>query len=145
MSTKDRYDRQFDGLLNEIDRSAVEASDGEILEDAKLAGIDVEASAKDLRQRFLDTARAYHKRKFVQAKQAYTNEVKGLEDRKLQIPASAAQQRALLQLTIAQQTQKGLALTARFRDFENLPDSDLPAVLEELDALGLLSPQDKKE
>ena len=46
MSNKDRYDRQLDGLLNQIDRSAVEASDAEILEDAKLAGVDIEANAK---------------------------------------------------------------------------------------------------
>jgi hypothetical protein len=139
MSNKDRYDRQLDGLLNEIDRSTVEASDAEILEDAKLAGVDIEANAKHLRQRFLDTARAFHKRKFVQAKQAYANELKDLQDRTFQIPASAAQQRALLQ-----QAQKAMTVGA-FRDFESMPDSDLPGLLEELYALGLLPPEDEKE
>jgi hypothetical protein len=139
MSSKDRYDRQLDGLLNEIDRSAVEASDAEILEDAKLAGIDIEANAKDLRQRFLDSARAYYKRKFVQAKHDYAHEVKDLQDRKFQIPASAARQRALLQ-----QAQKAMTVSA-FRDFEGMPDSDLPALIEELYALGLLPPQDEEE
>ena len=139
MSNKDRYDRQLDGLLNQIDRSAVEASDAEILEDAKLAGVDIEANAKQMRQRFLDTARAFHKRKFVEAKQAYANEVKDLQDRVFQIPASPAQQRALLQ-----QAQKAMTVGA-FRDFEGMPDSDLPALIEELYALGLLPPEDEKE
>jgi hypothetical protein len=139
MSSKDRYDRQLDGLLNEIDRSAVEASDAEILEDAKQAGVDSAASAEHLRQRFLDSARGYYKRKFVQAKQDYAHEVKDLQDRKFQIPASAARQRALLQ-----QAQKAMTVGA-FRDFEGMPDSDLPALIEELYALGLLPPQDEKE
>jgi hypothetical protein len=139
MSNKDRYDRQLDGLLNEIDRSAVEASDAEILEDAKLVGVDVEANAKQMRQRFLETARAFHKRKFIQAKQAYANEVKDLQDRVFQIPASPVQQRALLQ-----QAQKTMAVGA-FRDFEGMPDSDLPGLIEELYALGLLPPEDEKE
>ena len=139
MSNKDRYDHQLDGLLNQIDRSAVEASDAEILEDAKSAGVDIEANAKHLRQRFLETARAFHKRKFVQAKQAYANEVKDLQDRVFQIPASPTQQRALLQ-----QAQKAMSVGA-FRDFEGMPDSDLPALIEELYALGLLPPEDEKE
>jgi hypothetical protein len=138
MSSKDRYDHQIDGLLNEIDRSAVEASDAEILEDAKLAGVDSVANAKHLRQRFLDIARAYYKRKFVQAKQEYAHEVKDLQDRKFQIPASPARQRALLQ-----QAQKAMTVGA-FRDFEGVPDSDLPALIEELYALGLLPPPDEK-
>jgi hypothetical protein len=139
MSNNDRYDRQLDGLLNEIDRSTVEASDAEILEDAKLAGVDTEANAKHLRQRFLDTARAFHKRKFVQAKQAYANEVKDLQDRTFRIPASPADQRELLQ-----QAQKAMTVGA-FRDFEGMPDSDLPGLIEELYALGLLPPEGEKE
>jgi len=139
MSDKDRYDRQLDGLLNEIDRFAVEASDAEILEDANLAGVDIEANAKHLKQRFRDTARTFHKRKFVQAKHAYANEVKDLQDRAFHILASPAQQRALLQ-----QAQKAMAVGA-FRDFECMPDSDLPGLIEELYALGLLPPEDKKE
>jgi hypothetical protein len=139
MANKDRYDRQLDALLDEIDRSAIQASAAEILEDAKLAGVDIEANAKHLKQRFLDTARAYHKRKFTQAKQAYAHEAKDLQDRKFQIPDSAAQQRALLQ-----QAQKTMTVWA-FRDFESMPDSDLPDLVEELYALGLLPPADKKE
>lgn len=139
MSNKDRYDLQLDGLLNEIDRSMAGASDAEIREDAKVVGVDLEANAKYLRQRFLDTSRAFHKRKFVEARQAYIHEVKDLQDRKFRIPASAAQQRALLL-----EAQKGMAVGA-FRDFESMPDSDLPGMIEELYALGLLPPHDEKE
>ena len=138
MSNKDRYDRQLDALLNEIDRSLAEASDAEIGEDAKLAGVDIEANAIHLRERFVDAARAFHKRKFVQAKQAYAREVNNLQSRTYEIPASAAQQRALLL-----QAQSAMTVGA-FRDFESMPDSDLPALIEELYALGLLPLPDKK-
>lgn len=139
MSNKGRDDRQLDALLNEIDRSAVQASDAEILQDAKQAGVDIEANAKHLRQRFLETSRAYHKRKLVQAKEAYAHELKDLQEGKFQIPASAAQQRVLLQ-----QAQQVMTVGA-FRDFESMPDSDLPALIEELYALGLLPLGDDKE
>jgi hypothetical protein len=139
MSNNDRYDRQLDSLLQEIDRSTIEASDAEILEDAKLEGIDIQANANDLRQRFLDIAQAFHKRKFVQAKQDYADAVGELQDRTFQIPTSPAQQRALLQ-----QAQKAMTVAA-FREFDGMPDSDLPGLIEELYALGLLPQQDGKE
>jgi len=138
MSNKERYDRQLDALLNEIDRSLAEASDAELAEDAKLAGVDIEANAKHLRERFVDTARAFHKRKFFQAKQAYAREASDLQRRTFEIPASATQQRALLQ-----QAQSAMTVGA-FRDFESVPDSDLPALIEELYALGLLPLPDEK-
>jgi hypothetical protein len=139
MSSKDRYDRQLDGLLNAMDRSLVEASDAEILEDAKLAGIDFAANASRMRERFLGVARVYHKRKFVEAKDAYASEVDNLQRRTFRIPASPIQQRALLQ-----QAQKSISVSA-FRDFEGMPDSDLPGLIEELYALGLIPPEDEKE
>ena len=140
MSNKDRYDHQLDGLLNEIDRSAVEASDAEILEDAKLAGVDIEANAKHTEAAFSGhrsgvSASASSSRQ----NRLIANEVKDLQDRVFQIPASPTQQRALLQ-----QAQKAMTVGA-FRDFEGMPDSDLPALIEELYALGLLPPEDEKE
>lgn len=138
MSSKDRPDRQLDALLNEIDRTLAEASDAEITEDASLAGVDIEANAKQLRQRFLDQARAFQKRKLTEAKQAYASELKDLQSRTFQIPASPTQQRALLQ-----QAQKAMAVSA-FRDFDSVPDTDLPGLIEELYALGLLLPDEQE-
>ena len=139
MSNKDRPDRQLDALLNEIDRSLVDATDAEITEDARLAGVDIEANARQLRQRFLDRARGFQKRKLAEARAAYAGELKNLQNRKFQIPASPAQQRALLQ-----QAQQAMAVSA-FRDFDSVPDSDLPGLIEELYALGLLPPPDEQE
>ena len=51
----------------------------------------------------------------------------------------------LLQLVVARQARAGVALTAKFRDFDSLPDSDLPGLIEELEALGLLPPGNESE
>jgi hypothetical protein len=144
MSSNDRHDLQLEALLDEIDRSIMEASDAEVLQDARLAGVDPTANAKELKQRFLNAARAFQKRKLTLAKQAYAENVKHLSKRRVRIPASASEQRDLLQLTIAQHAQQGLALTAKYRDFESIPDSDLPELLQELAALHLLANDDEE-
>jgi hypothetical protein len=144
MSNKDRYDLQMEGLLDEIDRSIIEASDEEVSEEAKVAGVDLRANADDLKGRFAAAARTFKKRKFAVAQKEYDRRLEDLQAKPFQIPVSATEQRALLQLVIAQQVQSGASLTAKFRDFESLPDSDLLALLEELASLGLLPKQDEK-
>jgi hypothetical protein len=143
MSSETRHDRQLQSLLDELHRSLLQASDDELLGEARSAGIDPVENAKNLRQRFLGAAQRYQKRKFEAAKQAYASQTEALKQRSYQLPVSAAEQRALLQIVVAQQSQVGISLTAKFRDFESLPDSDLPGLLDELAALGLL-PQRKE-
>ena len=138
MSDKDRYDRQLKGLVDALSRSISEASDEEVVEDARLSGVDLDANGARLKQVFSDTAKGFHKRKFVQAQQAYNRESENLQRRSFQLPTSPAERRALLQLVVAQQAQIGSSLTAKFRDFEKLSDTDVKSLLEELAALDLM-------
>jgi hypothetical protein len=138
MSNEPRHDRHFESLLDELDRSTLAASDAEILEDARAAGIDPAANARELKTKFMEMARRYQKRKFEAAKLAHTREADSLTRGSYRIPTSPIEQRQLLELVVAQQAQAGQALTAKFRDFKSLPDSDLPGLIEELAALGLL-------
>lgn len=138
MSNEPRHDRHFESLLDELDRSTLTASDAEILEDARAAGVDPAANARELKTKFMEMARRYQKRKFAAAKLAHTREADALSKRSYRIPTSPIEQRQLLELVVAQQAQAGQALTAKFRDLESLPDSDLPGLIEELAALGLL-------
>jgi hypothetical protein len=145
MPNENRYDLQLQSLLDECDRSLIQCSDAEVLEEARVAGVDPVENAKALRERFLGTARRYQKRKFEAAKQAYNAETEAFSTRSYRLPTTAAEQRVLLQLVIAQQVQVGSGLTAKFRDFESLPDSDLPGLLDELNALGLLPKLEDQE
>jgi hypothetical protein len=138
MSSKDRYDLQLKSLVSALSHSIVEATDEEIQEDARLAAVDLDANAGQLKQMFTDTVKSFHKRKFVQAEKDYNRETQNLRRSSFQLPTSAAEQRALLQLVAAQQAQRGASFTAGFRNFENLSDSDVASLLEELAALGLL-------
>src|SRR5450759_1285481 len=138
MSNKDRYDLQLKSLVDALSRSIVEATDEEIQEDARLARVDLDANAAQLKQMFTDTAKYFHKRKFVQAKEDYDREAQELQRSSFQLPASPAERRALVQLVAARQAELGSPFTLGHRDFENLSDSDVASLLEELAALGLL-------
>lgn len=138
MSNKDRYDLHLRALVKELSRSIVEATDEEIKEDARLAGVDLDVNAAQMKERFTDIAKSFHQRKFVQAQEAYKVEVQNLQRRSFQLPASVAEQRALLHLVATQQAATGASFTAKFRDFDNLSDSDVASLLEELAALGVL-------
>ena len=145
MSNEPRHDRHLESLLDELDRSSLRATDAEVLEDARAAGVDPAANAQTLKAHFLAMVRRSQKRKFETAKLAHAKQTDALSKRSYQVPTSPAEQRMLLQLVVAQQARAGTALTAKFRDFDSLPDSDLPGLIEELEALGLLPPTNESE
>ncbi len=138
MSNKDRYDLQFKNLVDALSRSIIDATDEEIQEDARLAGVDLDANAAQLKRRLAATAKKFHKRKFFRAQEDYRKEVQNIQHSSFQLPASADERRTLLQLVAAQQAQRGAPLTAHGRDLEKLSDNDVTSLLEELAALGLL-------
>jgi hypothetical protein len=138
MSNKDRYELQLKNLVHSLSRSLVEAGDEEIQEDARIIGFDLDSNATELKQMFAITSRNFHQRKLREAQEAYKREVQNLQRTSFRLPATAAEQRALLGLVAAQQAASGGGLTAKFRDFETLSDADVTSLLEELAALGLL-------
>jgi hypothetical protein len=138
MSDKYRYDQQVGGLVRGLLLSIIESTDEEIQEDARLAGADLDANATRLKRRFDDITKTFRQRKFVAAQDAYKAEVQRLQHRFVYLPSSPIEQRALLRLVATQQVQRGVPLTAKFRDFDNLSDADVASLLEELAALGLI-------
>ena len=109
------------------------------------AGVDPAVNAQELNGKSLSAARRYQKRKFDEAKLAHSRQIEAFSRSSYRAPASPAEQRRLLQLVVARQAQTGQALTAKFRDFESLPDGDLPGLIEELEALGLLPESNETE
>ena len=51
MSNEPRHDRHLESLLDELDRSSLRATDAEVLEDARTAGVDAAANAQGLRHK----------------------------------------------------------------------------------------------
>jgi hypothetical protein len=91
---------------------------------------------------FRETARNFRKRKFAAAKQQYEKRSNELLQSPVELPEAEADRRQLLQLVVAQCAQRGIPLTAKFRDFEGMSDNDLKSLLEELAALGVLPKRD---
>jgi hypothetical protein len=138
MSNKDRYDLQLINVVRHVSHSIIEASDEEIREDARQAGVDLQAHAADMKTRFADIAKRIRQKKLTAAKEAYQIEVEKLAKRTFHLPSSPAEQRALLQLIAAQHAAGSGLFTAKFRDLEKFSDSDVASLLEELAALGLI-------
>ena len=138
MSNKDRYDLQFRNVVRHLSRSIVEATDEEIREDARQAGVDLQAHAADMKRQFESIAKTIRQKKLVAARETYEIEVERLRRPSFTLPSSPTEQRALLQLIAAQHVAGSGVFTAKFRDFDKLSDNDVASLLEELAALGLL-------
>jgi hypothetical protein len=139
MSNKDRYDLQLRNVVRHLSQSIIEATDEEIREDSRQAGVDLQAHAADMKRQFESIAKTMRQKKLVAAKEAYEIEVEKLRRPSFTLPSSPTEQRALLQLVAAQHVTGSGLFTAKFRDFEKLSDNDVASLLEELAALGLLS------
>lgn len=142
MSNKDRYDLQLKAMADALSESIIDASDQEIQEEARLAGVDLAANAARLKQMLTDTAKRFHKRKFYEAQTAYSTEVEKIQSRSrsCRLPETPLGRLSLLQ-SLAQQ---GIPLTVQGRDLDGLPDNDIISLLEELAALGMLPDDDAK-
>jgi hypothetical protein len=138
MSNRDRYDLQLRNIVRHLSQSIIAASDEEIREDARQAGVDLQAHAADMKIRFENIAKRLRLKKLAAAKELYEIEVEKLTKRRFDLPSSPAEQRALLELIAAQHAGAGGTFTAKFRDFDQLSDSDVASLLEELAALGLI-------
>lgn len=144
MSNKDRYDLQLRNVVRHLSQSIIEATDEEIREDARQAGVDLQAHAANMKRQFESIAKTMRQKKLVAAKEAYEIEVERLRRPSLTLPSSPTEQRALLQLIAAQHAAGSGLLTAKFRDFDKLSDNDVASLLEELAALGLVPGNDSK-
>lgn len=139
MSINDRYDTQLKGVVNALSQSIRVAVDGEILEDAREASIDVKANAARLKQMFAATAKAYQKRNLLKAQEDYARESRAARTSSSELPSSPTQQRQLLQLVAAQYAQTASAtFTAKFRDLNTLSDADIESLLKDCAELGLI-------
>lgn len=140
MSNKDRYDLQMKAMIDALSQSIIDATDQEIQEDAHLTCADLKADAAKLKQMLDDTAKRFHKRKFYEAKTAYSQEVEKIQGRAqaYHLPATPVGRRALLETIATQQAQRGVPLMIHGRDLEALPDNDVTSLLEELASLGML-------
>ena len=133
------YVREFGAIMKGIEDSVLEASDEEILAEARETEEDVEASAERLRFRLVEVVKRLKRERLLIARNERQRALAELEQARASLPTSHVARRALLQAVLAQHSEVRGRLTAQYRDLTRLSDEDVESCLRHLQALGVLA------
>jgi hypothetical protein len=137
MSNKRTDTENLDAISDALSDSLVNATDDEVLEEARLAGLDPSAEAARVKALMLVTVKAYQQRALREARRAY--ELQAQQPTRTQgIPTTPAKRRDLFSFVLSRQPQYAEIFTAQHRDFTDLTDDDIESYLEDLAELGVL-------
>lgn len=129
------YEQEFANLMNGFAESAFEMSD----EDVRAEIIDEGDSTDHIRNVLRQAVKNCRQKPLVEAQQRYDERVAALQKKRFSLPETVGEMREMLNTILTSQPALGSTLlTAQNRDFENLPDEDVPGYLKqllELDAL----------
>jgi Fic family protein len=137
MSNKRTDAEKLDAISDALSDSLLGATDEEILEEARLIGLNTSVEAGRVRALMLGTVKAYQQRALREARQSY--DAQAQQSAKIvAIPSTPAKRRELFSFVLAKQPQYAELFTAQHREFTDLTDSDIESYLEDLDELGVL-------
>ena len=137
MSNKD-YERRLRAIMNGVAESYAEASDEDLLQEARSAGVDVETSAERLKATMLDIVASHKRLRLTDARSAYESAVRDLATRQATLPVTQDTRRALFDAVMRTKPELQGLLTAQFRDLDTLTDADIESCLRQFHALGIL-------
>lgn len=123
---------EFFNLMSALADSVIEAPAGEIEEQIAEDGVETE----EIRAVFLNAVRLAKRQQLSDARAAYESDVAAFRKLSFEIPETSQGKREMLTSifgTLSQPQQQ--ALTAHFRDFEELADDDLDGIIRQLLAL----------
>ena len=132
MSLDDRWGKILDGVAEYIENAPAE----EILEDARLEGLDPKQCAEEVRKTLQEAVVLHGKAKRAEATRAF-NEESQTADQPVHLPRSPEGRRHLLQVAL----ERG-SITLQNRDFAELTDEDVEVQLRSLAELGHLDDLD---
>jgi hypothetical protein len=134
----DKTDQQkLDALVDALADSVLAASDGEIIEELRMSGVNPDAEAARLRAMMLATVKAFRQRALETARAAYRRQIEQMERKPYAIPKTPAGRRKLFSF-FSQRPQFAQFVTAHYRNLDNLTDNDIETYLEDLAELGIL-------
>jgi len=137
MSNKKTDQEKLDAIMEALGDSVLEASDDEIIEELRLAGVDPDAEAARLKAKMLATVKAFRQRALAAAQAGYRSRLEQVDRKPYAVPKTPAARRELFSFVI-QQPQYAQYVTAQYRDLENLTDNDIESYLQDLAELGIL-------
>jgi len=137
MTDKPRdYEQELADILNALAESTLEMSDEEIELEIREEGLDPQIVAEHVREILKNTVKSCQQRLLIEAEQEYEKRISAMKGADYSLPESPKAQRDLITSILASNPQlvRGL-LTAQSRDFNSLPDEDLPAFVIQLMSL----------
>lgn len=127
-------------LMAALADSVADASDDEILDDARSASADLAAVAARVQGVLGDAVLKTKKVRLQKAREGHAAAVAAYRARSTTLPEDPSARRALLGAVIARQPEMRQAvMTLQHRDFGAFTDDDVESALRQLDALGLLT------
>jgi chaperonin cofactor prefoldin len=137
MSDKVRnYEQELANLMDNLAESVFEMSDDEARDEMKENGESTDYVRSVLRQAVKD----HRQNRLVEAQQRYDERVAALSRKKFSLPSSIQEMREMLNSVLTSNPAVGDALlTAQYRDFNDLPDEEVPGYLRQLFELGVLN------
>jgi hypothetical protein len=133
------YEAELLAIMNALAESVAEASDADILAEAREVGEDSGQTAARVRALFAHAVKDYEQRRLREAQKDYDERVRALRSRPYALPGTPEDRRRLFDLVMSRKPEIGAALlTAQHREFKDLTDADIRSFLEQLGALGVL-------
>lgn len=140
------YEAELRAIMDALAESVAQASDEEIIAEAREAGKDpatVAGRARDVLRRALTE---FEQRRLREAEQEYEKRVASIRARRFAIPETPDRRRELLHRIIMRKPDLGAALlTLQNREFRSFTDADIQSCLEHLGALGVLGEFEESE
>lgn len=133
------YEAELRAIMDTLAESVAEASDEDILAEAREAGEDPARTTARVRAVLRRAVKDYEQKPLREAQKAYEESVQSIRARTFVLPNTPESRRKLFTLVMNQKPELGRALlTAQHREFEDLTDVDIQSYLEQLGALGVL-------
>lgn len=133
------YEAELRALMDALAEAVAEASDEEILNEAREAGEGPAAAAEEVRVVLRNAVKAYEQRHLREAQKEYEKHVDAIRRRPFSLPTTPENRRKLLTFVMTRKPDlKPALLTLQHRDFKEWTDADVQSCLEQLGALGVL-------
>lgn len=133
-----KYRDEFFYVMNAMADSVVSMSDKEIEDEMNEDGDNTE----EIHGVLLNAIKLGRQHALHDAREQYEANLSTFRQTEYALPSAPHEKRSLIESMLGSMAQAQQPLTAQFRDFENMPDEDLDAVLAQLFALQSL---DKEE
>lgn len=140
------YETELRAIMDALAESVAEASDEDLLAEAREAGEDHRRTAARVRDVLKRAAKDYEQRRLRTAEKAHEEQVRSIRARPYVLPDTPEGRRKLFTLVVTRKPELRQALlTLQNREFRNFTDADIRSCLEHLGALGVLREFEERE